>query len=335
MKNVLTLSLCLYVISSIASADTFGTEDNQITIDFINISGDASSANGTNISSLSPGEDGYKTFTDPGSFRIGIYEITNDQWNKFVNNYGTVTGNPSYAYKKSAYFTGTEKPANNVSWYEVAQFINWLNTNKGYSPAYKFTGTQGQSDYKFYPWSASDVGYNPNNPFRNSNAMYFLPTDDEWVKAAYWNGITLQKYATKADEVLSQGDGSGTGWNYYNGIQNSLNPPGPWDVGHGSEELNGTFDMMGNVIEWLESPWINGQYSGESMGGTGNAIRGGGYMAEEGGDLSYVLRSDYRFYTTLAEEVMDHGFRVASIVPEPCSLILLALGALAIAGKKR
>ena len=116
----------------------------------------------------------------------------------------------------SSYFTGTNVPTDSVSWYEAAQFVNWLNTSTGHQAAYKFTGTQGTSDYTFTPWSTTDTGYDASNPYRNKAAMYFLPTEDEWVKAAYWNGTALQTYATKAGESLTQGNGtSGTGWNYY------------------------------------------------------------------------------------------------------------------------
>ena len=60
---------------NIASADTFGTGDNQFTIDFVNISGDASSLNGTNIGVNRP-----EGFIDPANdYRMGTYEITN--WN--------------------------------------------------------------------------------------------------------------------------------------------------------------------------------------------------------------------------------------------------------------
>jgi len=32
-------------------------------------------------------------------------------------------------------------------------------------------------------------------------------------------------------------------------------------VGSGSEELNGTFDMMGNFWEWYESPYDSGYFA--------------------------------------------------------------------------
>ncbi len=103
-------------------------------------------------------------------------------------------------------------PANEVSWYEVAQFANWLNTNTGHQAAYKFTGTQGQGDYTFAVWEVGDAGYDSGNPYRNSNAYYFLPTEDEWVKAAYWNGTSLQTYSNASpDDLVRYLRGRGAG----------------------------------------------------------------------------------------------------------------------------
>ena len=35
---------------------------------------------------------------------------------------------------------GRNKPATSISWFEAAQFVNWLNTSNSASPAYKFDG---------------------------------------------------------------------------------------------------------------------------------------------------------------------------------------------------
>ena len=71
------LLLLVLFLTSIAHADTFGTGANQFDIDFVMISGDASIANGTSIGSG-------KTFIDPSSdYRMGTYEITNQQWEAF------------------------------------------------------------------------------------------------------------------------------------------------------------------------------------------------------------------------------------------------------------
>jgi len=237
MRTYLAVSLCVCFISNVVWADTFGSGGNQLSIDFVTISGETNPTSGYGIVN--------------NAYRMGKFEITNDQWMKFANIYGTPFGSPASAYDESPYFTGTNVPTNEVSWYEAAQFVNWLNTSTNHHPAYKFTGTPHQSDYTFVPWSVVDAGYNPINPYRNSNAYYFLPTEDEYVKAAYWNGSTLQTYATKSGDTLHQGDGvSGTGWNYYDGGF-ATGAYELWDVGSGSEELNGTFDMMGNVWEWV------------------------------------------------------------------------------------
>ncbi len=327
MKMMLTMAVTAVLVFAAAGlADDFGTGDNQFTIDFVTISGDASSANGTNISQWPLGGAGYRTFADPGQdYRIGVFEITNDQWDKFKAAYGAVTGDPSSAYDTEPYFTGTNVPTNEVSWYEAAQFVNWLNTSTGHQAAYKFTGTQGTGDYALATWS-TDEADGGTNLYRHKDAFYYLPTEDEWVKAAYWNGTSLQEYATKPAETLHQGDGvSGTGWNYWDDGY-ATDPWGPWNVGSGSEELNGTFDMMGNVWELMESPCTSGDYGTDSDRG----LRGGSYgypgspLASSNGCGSFP---DYVSY--------DIGFRVASEVPEPSCVVLLSFGALALVRRRR
>jgi len=291
-----------------AQADIFGTGDNQFTIDFVPISGS------TNPTSGIPAGKGF-TFTGVNNdYRMGKFEITNAQWDKFKAAYGTVTGNPLYAYDADPYWTDESVPTNMTSWYEAAQFVNYLNTSKGYQAAYKFTCKQGFSFYQFGVWQSGDVGYNASNPYRNSNAFYFLPTENEWVKAAYWNGTALQTYATKAGESLYQGNGSNGGWNY--------NSYAPWAVGIGSRELNGTYDMMGNVQEWMESPCYSGDYfSGNYLSGSSRGIRGGSYYYSDQSGL--YLASSIREGASSNSQGHDIGFRVAS-VPEPATILFFA-----------
>ena len=144
------------------------------------------------------------------------------------------------------------------------------------------------------------------NPFRNSNAYYFIPTEDEWVKAAYWNSTNLQTWANASSSDLVSGSPDPTKWNYSPSAGSE-----PWNVGSGSEELNGTYDMMGNVWEWNET-----LSHGSDLG-----IRGGAYASGAGTTLSSSFLSDKDPYI----EDNDIGFRVASI-PEPTTLLLLGLG---------
>jgi len=78
IRHFCMLSACCVVfdlaVLEAQSADSFGTGGNQFTIDFVTISGDASSANGTTIIQEFPFDTIYRTFNDPGNdYRMGVY----------------------------------------------------------------------------------------------------------------------------------------------------------------------------------------------------------------------------------------------------------------------
>jgi len=313
-------SLAAVACSALTSAawaqttDSFGTGANQFDIDFVTIAGSAGDGFGGQHL-------GFTTSNIAHDYRIGVYEITNDQWNKFKADLGVpVTGTPSNAYDEGPTHTGANVPTNEVSWHEAAQFVNWLNTSTGHQPAYKFTGTQGTADYTLDAWSPAEAD-NGTNPFRHKNAFYFLPTENEWVKAAYWNGTSLQTFANASPDDLVSGVPDPAKWNYDPSAGSQ-----PWDVGSGVEELNGTYDLMGNVTEWMESP-----FSDASFGtGSNRALLGGSYLNSDSG-----LALGSRGLGSPAIEGSAVGFRVASVVPAPASLSLLAVGALALLNRRR
>ena len=116
----------------------------------------------------------------------------------------------------------------------------------------------------------------------------------------------LQTYANVIDGSVAPVAGAET--NYNSGSD-------PWDVGSGLEELNGTHDMMGNVWEWMESPY------GTVYDDTANrSIRGGFFNTSSG-----TLSASNRYGLNPSNEGFYIGFRVASI-PEPCTLAMLAIG---------
>lgn len=302
MKKTLVLSvITISLFTGLVSADIFaeGTA-NQFDIDFITISGSTNPASGYGIVD--------------NDYRMGTYEITNEQWDKFKVAYGTVTGSLSSAYKKESNtsWMGSDGPSNYISWYEAAQFVNWLNTSSGHHVAYKFTGTQGTSNYTFSTWDSSNA-WGGTNLYRHKDAYYFLPTYSEWTKAAYWNGTELQTFATIDNSIPIEGVDSN--YDYVLGR--------PWKASDGSEELNGTFNMMGNLVEWVEDPPGN-YYVPTGMG----KINGGSYR-----DDIDELKSLYMVSTVPWSEYSNVGFRVAS-VPEPTTIALLALGGLVLRKRK-
>ncbi len=301
----LCAAACMLFVST-ASADLFGTGANQFTIGFTTISA------ATNPTSGIPAGTNF-TFTGVGyDYRMGVYEVTNDQWTKFKAELGiAVAGTPASAYDQEPTFTGINVPTNRVSWYEAAQFVNWLNTSTGHQAAYKFTGTQGASNYALGIWGAADAA-GGTNLYRHKDAFYFLPTENEWVKAAYWNGAALQTYSNAAVDDLLGGVPDPAKWNYSPSTGSE-----PWTVGSGVMELNGTYDMMGNVSEWMESPRSGGNYLTTAERG----LRGGSFSLIENS-----LRASTRTFNDPPGEDNDIGFRVASkvaVIPEPGTAAML------------
>ena len=98
------------------------------------------------------------------------------------------------------------------------------------------------------------------------------------------------------------------------------------NVGSGSEELNGTYDMMGNVWKWMKSPYHSEDYSSDS----GLSFRGGAYYY-----LDDNLSSSYRFSFDPYVENSGVGFRIASNIPKPCTLVLLLGGSLMLQRRRK
>jgi formylglycine-generating enzyme required for sulfatase activity len=309
----LVLGMVALGLSPVAMADGFGSGVNQFDIDFVTISGDTNPASGWGIVN--------------NDYRMGTYEITNEQWDAFCAIVGNPVGDPPGAYDNlmpdgtvgRTANPGENVPVGKVSWYEAAQFVNWLNTSGGHHAAYNFTGDQGTGNYAPATWSY-DEAYGGTNLYRHKDAFYFLPTEDEWVKAAYWNGQALQTYATKDDDLPVQGvdalyrDDPGITTGTF------------WPVGSGTEELNGSYDMVGNIWEWMENP-----LNASSDIASGRVIRG----ASLNNTAGYITSSDrLAFPYSPDTELYDIGFRVAS-VPEPATLGLLSLGGLALLKQKK
>jgi len=214
----------------------------------------------------------------------------------------------------------SNRPATGLSWNMMARFVNWMNTNQGYSPAYKFSLQPGQANYNadanIVLWQPGDPGYNPANPFRNSNALYVLPSEDEWYKAAYYGGAgKYWQYAT-AEDTEPTAVASGTNGAVYNQLAN-----GPADVNlAGGPSYYGTVGQSGNVIEILES-----SSSRTNNSATNQRIkRGLGYnifAARPGrNDFRFsgndpVYSSDYDFF----------GFRVARYTQLPSAPAIVSI----------
>jgi hypothetical protein len=316
-KRILTASaavLCAFTVTS-AHADSFGSGLNQFTIDFVNI------GNAGNTDDAGAGGGIYSSPYGGVSYgyRMGTYEISQDAITK-----ATAGGLASVV----AGAWGASQPAANMTWFEAAAFVNWLNDQR--TPglkAYNLTGVTSLT-----PWASVDAWQaGGENLYRHKDAYYFLPSEDEWYKAAYHknDGVTANywDYATGSNSIP---DGIDFSWDtafdaVFNQGFNQGAPNAVTNVGLAS--AYGTFGQGGNVWEWQESALdgINDSSPEERL------TRGGSWGVTEN-----HLRSTRRLAMEPFDEFDIIGLRVASVVPEPTSaLLLLGSGAMLLLRRRR
>ena len=166
------------------------------------------------------------------AFYLGAREVTNAEFRAFKpdHNSGAFEGNS---------LDGDDQPVVNVTWDEVAQYLNDLSIKDGLQPVYE-QGTRG--------WL-------PVLPLRNG---YRLPTDAEWEWAARFAGQTAALLYPWGDAIPPP-DRSG---NYADVSAARILPSAlvTYDDGYpvsapvASYLANeyGIFDLGGNVAEWIQ-----------------------------------------------------------------------------------
>jgi len=304
MKHPFITTLGLAVLAGVAlvttasaslTIDTFGTGGNAFTMNFVDIGNPGNAPDTTG--------DPNPAGAVANAFRMSTYEVSTAMVSK-----ANTAGSLGITYTDRT----ANNPATSVSWNEAARFVNWLNASSDSVAAYKFT-TSGVND-NIALWASGDAGYNAANPFRNSNAKYFLPSENEWYKAAYYSGTgsTYFDYPTGSDSAptaVASGTTSGTA--VYNGQS------GPADItSAGGLSHYGTMGQGGNAWEWMET-----NYSGTNdSSGSSRGLRGGSWDID-----GYGLASSFRDGLDPSGEYYVVGFRVASselaAVPEPTSLL--------------
>ncbi len=273
-------------------------------------------------------------------YRIGTTEVTNAQYVAFLNavaktdTYGLyntsmgsntiggitrseVSGSYVYSVKDDAgSYTYADKPVVFVSWGDAARFSNWLHNGQP-------TGAQnaGTTEDGAYTLNGAITDAALNAVTRNAGATWFLPTENEWYKAAYYDGDTsaYYEYPTGTNSPPNNNPpSSDTGSaNFYNqGYTTGSSSYPLTDAGAYTQSPSpyGTHDQGGNVWEWNET------LVSESFRGS----RGGAFNNSSG-----YLPSSYRSSNSPTDEFDDLGFRVAT-VPEPGTLLMGALGMVAL-----
>ncbi len=322
----------LVVLSCVALL-SLGSAAMAVNIEWVTV-GDPCNSSDTRI--MSDGTIGYGRVDKV--YRIGKYEVTNSQYCEFLNAVAAMDtyelyldgmGNPSYHggiirngspedYSYDLKLGYEQKPINLLTWASALRFANWLHNGQP-------EGDQNNS-------TTEDGAYDLDGTrTRKAGAQVFLPSEDEWYKAAFYKGNGTNSgywnYATESD-IVPAAEAPPGGLNSANYDQPSSG--GPTDVGAYSSSLSayGTFDQNGNLWEWNET--IIPEWNGESISPYYRSLWGGNWSVP-----SEELHATFRL---VAPEVnFDHvavGFRVAS-VPEPTTLSLLAVSGLAVMLRRR
>jgi formylglycine-generating enzyme len=262
------------------------------------------------------------------AYNIGKYEVTAGQYCEFLNAkaksdpYGLYDTYMSYhswgcriqragtsgSYTYSVAANWANRPVNYVSFWDAARFTNWLCNGQGVS-----------ADTETGAYTLTPTGISGNTIMKNARATWWIPSENEWYKAAYNNGGSAATdyflYPTASNltpsNVLVTPTDLGNNATFYNNGYTLLDGYYRTEVGthENSDSPYGTFDQGGNVWEWNDTViWSSCR-----------GLRGGSFDGIAG-DLASSHRPNYN--PTYGDYSV--GFRVAS-VPEPGSLVLTAM----------
>ena len=295
----------------------------QVTLDMVTV-GDPGNAADT-----APA--GYGAVAD--SFQIMKYEFTNQQYTNFLNSVDAGGTNPNSVYNANmgsnarggiSFTSGNapgskyeirtnmgDKPVVYVSWFDAARVSNWL-MNGALSTSSTETGA--------YTLSGTSTA-----PAVNSGATFYLPTEDQWYKAAYYKGggtnAGYWNYATQNDSAPTAVTAGETGIGSAGNTDNfaNYNAAASWNGGTGNVTTVGTnggasaygaFDMSGNINEWNDLTGAAGSSRGR---------RGGDWNGNASSLSSSTMNSN-----DPSGETNGRGFRLASpvAVPEPSTWVM-------------
>ena len=239
-------------------------------------------------------------------YQISRFEVTNAQYAVFLNavaaedanglystsmasGFGGITrGGSSGGFSYSAIAGREDKPVDYVSFWDALRFANWLHNGQP-------LGVQDDT-------TTEDGAYTltiPGAANRNSEAVVFLTSEDEWYKAAYYDGASGYFDFPAGSDVAPACATPGATANTAN-CDNAVADLS--DVGGytGAASPSGTFDQAGNVQEWTEA-----------ILGANRVLRGAGSFNVSGALSSASTQSQ----GLPAVEIANAGFRVARTIP--------------------
>lgn len=279
----------------------------------------------------SPDSTGFGAVSYP--YRIGKFEVTTEQYTAFLNAVASTNtnayvvdlwnplmaeninvagisrtgsvGNYTYAVMDNSGYSG-QRPVSYISWFDAARFANFLHNG----------ATNGaNTEDGAYTLNGATTGQIP----KNEDATYWIPSEDEWYKAAYYKGGSKTAgywlFPTQSDAVPQndQPTSPNQGNFYRDGFsvpRMTLPAGSDWidllpslqyltTVGFfsNSPSAYGTFDQAGSMWEW-----------NDAIIGASRGLRGGHWF--DGAGLLESVRRD----TVASPDIESYttGFRLAT-----------------------
>lgn len=311
MENVRAFARC--VVMAVAGLCASSALAGPISIDTVMIGEAGNAANPSapaNVTAQGGGKVNYL-------FEIGKYEVTNAQYAQFLNSVAKISdpnslfnaamqiartgsaGNFSYAPTGS----NANRPVQFVSFGDTFRFANWMHNGMP-------SGTQTAA-------TTENGSYNMalSQPTRQAGAKFWIPSVNEWYKAAFYNPTLngglggYNKYPTSSNTLTqSAPPGGSTSANFNNVVGTTTN------VGSYTSTTSafGAYDMAGNLAERLDTPSSTSYF---------HAVSSWANTATRADALSSAAFVG----ATISGENNTTGFRIAA-VPEPSTIALTGMG---------
>ena len=144
------------------------------------------------------------------TYRIGKFEVTSAQYVEFLNAVAATDMNPndndtlysanmaldfggitqsgsSGSFSYSAVAGRENMPVNHVSFWDATRFANWLHNGQP-------TGVQDNTTTEDGAYTLTVLGIALNSITRNASAGFFVTSEDEWYKAAYYHAGAMRYF---------------------------------------------------------------------------------------------------------------------------------------------
>ena len=356
---VLSVIMCV-AAAGFARADV----DPNSGIDFVRITS-PNNASWPGTTPPTPGDRAVGRGSVGYEYRIGKFEVTTAQWVEFMNAALDRPASDRLPHVSAPSFWGAASttpqnaggrrfvvpagrgtlPTGNISWRTAAIYCNWLCNDKASNREAFLSGAYDVSTFTFTPGGRFN-----DQLTRSPGARYWIPSFDEWIKAAHYDENKLNsdgtrggwwQYSNGTDQPFTHGPPAsalpagdpraGTanfGWQSSDFTPLNLDP---FNVALGAYAVTspyGLYDVAGATAEWTEEVFrsadglpVDRGYDGSWWSSSRDSL-----LADKVGNLG---GSGFPSLNTF-----DLGFRIAAAIPSP-SVCWLGAGLFCISMKHR